>query len=159
MPGAIGKALKQTSFASAEQEVLLGLLMAGARVIEPWERFLKAEARLSNNQYNVLRILRGSDPAKLACSEIADRMIHRDPDVTRLVDKLSRRGLVSRSRSRQDRRVVEIGITDKGRELLKTLDPHVGRMPRAMVGHLGAAKLAQLRKLLEQLIDGMGGFP
>ena len=90
---------------------------------------------------------------------LAGGMISRDPDVTRLVDRLSRRGLVSRVRGRQDRRVVEVGITDKGRELLKSLDSHVDRMPRAMIGHLGPRKLEQLRHLLEALIADLGTFP
>ena len=159
MAGVVARELKQSAFASGEQEILLGLLIASARIIEPWEKFLKTTAGLTNNQLNVLRILRGSHPARLACSEIAERMIARDPDITRLVDRLTRRGLVARLRSRQDRRVVEVAITDKGRELLRTLDPHVSRMPKAMLGHLGAARLKQLGQLLEQVISGLGTFP
>jgi len=159
MAGVVARELKQSAFASGEQEILLGLLISSARIIEPWEKFLKTTAGLTNNQYNVLRILRGSHPARLACSEIAERMIARDPDITRLVDRLTRRGLVARLRSRQDRRVVEVAITDKGRELLRTLDPHVSRMPKAMLGHLGAARLKQLGQLLEQVISGLGTFP
>jgi DNA-binding MarR family transcriptional regulator len=127
--------------------------------VEPWEKFLKVHANLTNNQYNVLRILRGSHPTRLACSDIATRMIARDPDITRLVDRLSRRGLVARGRGRLDRRVVEVAITDKGREVLKSLDPHVNRMPKAVLGHLGAGKLKQLGQLLEQVIAGLGTFP
>ena len=160
MAGVVARELKQQSaFASGEQEILLGLLIASARIVEPWEKFLKANAGLTNNQYNVLRILRGSHPSRLACGDIAERMISRDPDITRLVDRLSRRGLVSRARSRQDRRVVEVGITDKGREVLKSLDAHVNRMPRAVLGHLGAARLKQLGELLEHVISGLGTFP
>ena len=160
MAGVIARELKQQSaFASGEQEILLGLLIASARIVEPWEKFLKANAGLTNNQYNVLRILRGSHPTRLACSEIAGRMIARDPDITRLVDRLSRRGLVKRVRGRQDRRVIEVAITDKGREVLKGLDPHVNRMPKAVLGHLGTAKLTQLRALLEHLVSGLGTFP
>jgi DNA-binding MarR family transcriptional regulator len=160
MAGTVARALKQRSaFASSEQEVLLGLRIAAARVVEPWEQFLKANAELTPNQYNVLRILRGSHPSRLACSEIADRMIARDPDVTRLIDRMDRLGLVTRVRGRQDRRVVEVGITDKGREILKSLDPHVNRMPQAMLGNLGAKKLKQLGRLLEDLIAGLGTFP
>ena len=160
MASVIAERLKQRSaFSSGEQAVLLGIRIAAARLVEPWERFLKTEADLTPNQYNVLRIVRGSHPAKILSGEIAGRMISRDPDVTRLVDRLSRRGLVSRTRGRQDRRVVEVGITDKGREVLRTLDAHVERMPRAMIGHLGPKKLEQLRRLLEDLIADLGTFP
>src|SRR5262245_5635656 len=132
MAGIVARALKQRrAFSSSEQEILLGLRIAAARVVEPWEQFLKANAELTPSQYNVLRILRGSHPSRLACSWIADRMFARDPDVTRLIDRMDRRGLVTRGRARRDRRVVEVGITDKGREILQSLDPHVNRMPQA----------------------------
>jgi DNA-binding MarR family transcriptional regulator len=160
MAGVVARELKQQSaFSSGEQEILLGLLIAAARIVEPWEKFLKATAGLTNNQYNVLRILRGSHPTRLACSDIAERMIARDPDITRLVDRLSRQGLVTRVRSRQDRRVVEVGLTDKGRDVLRSLDAHVNRMPKAVLGHLGTTKLKQLGELLEHLIAGLGSFP
>lgn len=160
MTGVVAHELKQQKpFASPEQEVLLGLRMAAARVVEPWARFLRTTAQLTTHQYNVLRILRGSHPARLACSDIAERMIERDPDITRLVDRLERRGLVKRSRSRQDRRVVEVGITDKGRVLVRGLDAHVQRMPKALLGRLGVERVGQLRSLLEAVISDLGAFP
>jgi len=160
MAGVVARALKQQSkFASREQEVLLGLRLATARVVEPWEKFLKATAELTPNQYNVLRILRGSHPSRLACGEIADRMISRDPDITRLIDRLSTRDLVDRVRSQQDRRVVEVGITSKGRAILRDLDVHVEQMPKAMLGRLGARKLGQLARLLEQVLVELGTYP
>jgi DNA-binding MarR family transcriptional regulator len=160
MTGAIARALKQTrGFSSREQEVLLGLQLAAARVMEPWEKFLKTTAELTLHQYNVLRILRGSHPDGLPSGEIANRMIARDPDITRLVDRLERRGLVRRVRGRTDRRIVEVGITDKGLELLRGLDAHVDRFPRNMLGHLGPKKLEQLGVLLEQALTDLGTFP
>ena len=111
----VARALKQTSaFASPEQHVVLGLRVLTARLLEPWEKFLKTTAGLTSSQYNVLRILRGSHPTRLPCSEISERMIARDPDVTRLVDRLGASGLVERVRAEHDRRVVEVGITPKG---------------------------------------------
>ena len=160
MAGRIARELKQKkSFPSPEHEILLGLLVAAARVVEPWARFLKTTAQLTNNQYNVLRILRGSHPAKLACSNIAERMIDRDPDITRLIDRLEKRGLVRRIRSRRDRRVVEVGVTDKGLALVRGLDAHVQRMPSALLGHLGVERLRQLGSLLEAVIADVGTFP
>ena len=160
MTGVVAGALKQQKpFSSPEQEILLGLRMAAARVVEPWARFLKTTAQLTTNQYNVLRILRGSHPAMLACSDIAERMIERDPDITRLVDRLEKRGLVKRSRSRQDRRVVEVSITDKGLVLVRGLDVHVQRLPKALFGRLGAERARQLATLLEAVISDLGTFP
>jgi DNA-binding MarR family transcriptional regulator len=160
MSGAIAGALKQRrQFHSREQEVLLGLRIATARILDPWEKFLKITADLTPNQYNVLRILRGSHPSKLACGEIADRMISRDPDITRLIDRLSARELVDRVRSERDRRVVEVGITGKGRAILRDLDVHADQMPKAMLGRVGPKKLAQLAALLERVLQEMGTFP
>jgi DNA-binding MarR family transcriptional regulator len=160
VPGTVAGELKQQrAFSSAEQEVLLGLRIAAARLMEPWEKFLKVTADLTANQYNVLRILRGSHPTRLPCGDIAERTVARDPDITRLVDRLGRRGLVTRSRSRRDRRIVEVGITDKGQQLLRSLDAHVDRFPRAMLSHLGPKKLEQLSALLEHVIADLGTFP
>ena len=160
MGESVAKALKQkTRFANREQEVLLALRLVTARLVDPWERFLKATADLSTTQYNVLRILRGSHPTRLSCSEIASRMIARDPDITRLVDRLTERKLLDRERSEEDRRVVEVGITARGLELVRGLDPHVNRFPKAMLGGLGQKNLTQLSSLLDQLVVKMGSFP
>jgi DNA-binding MarR family transcriptional regulator len=160
MAGVVAQTLKQKKpFSSPEQEILLGLRTAAARVVEPWAKFLKTTAQLTSHQYNVLRILRGSHPAMLACSDIAGRMIERDPDITRLVDRLETRGLVRRSRSRRDRRVVEVGITDEGLTLMRGLDAHALRLPKAVLGHLGVERLRQLGSLLEAVISDLGAFP
>ncbi len=127
--------------------------------MEPWSAFLKTTTQLTPNQYNVLRILRGAHPAPLACSEIGERMITHDPDITRLVDRLAKRGLVARLRSDRDRRVVEVGITARGRAVVSGLDAHVERMPKALLGHLGPARLRQLGELLDAVIADLGTFP
>ena len=79
--------------------------------------------------------------------------------MTRLVDRLANRGLVTRTRSRQDRRVVEVGITKQGLALLRELDTHVQRLPKALLGHLGPERGRQLAVLLETVISGLGSFP
>ncbi|MGB9337200.1 MAG: MarR family transcriptional regulator [Candidatus Acidiferrales bacterium] len=104
-------------------------------------------ADLSSTQYNVLRILRGA-PAGLACGEIADRMITRDPDVTRLLDRLEKRGLISRSRETTDRRTVMTRITPDGLKLLTRLDEPVRAAHRQQLGHLGRNRLRALTDLL-----------
>ena len=160
MSNNVARALKQgRKFASVDQEVLLGLRVLATRILEPWERFLKTQADLSVSQYNVLRILRGTHPGRLASSEVGTRMVARDPDVTRLVDRLVHRGLVERQRSETDRRVVEVSISPQGLALLQTLDPHVDRLPHALVGGLGEAKLQQLSELLDELLEKFGTFP
>lgn len=160
MAGTIARKLKQTRpFSSPEQEIFLGLLVAAARVAEPWAQFLKTTAALTNNQYNVLRILRGSHPAPLTCGDISERMIARDPDITRLIDRLETRGLVARARGRHDRRVVQVGITKAGLAVVRDLDAHVQRMPKALIGHLGLRRLRQLGRLLDVVVSDLGAFP
>src|SRR6266851_400942 len=107
---------------------------------------LKAED-LSATQYNVLRILRGA-PEGLPCGEIASRMITRDPDVTRLLDRLEKRGLISRRRETKDRRTVMARITPDGLKLLSRLDEPVQAAHRKQLGHLGRERLRTLTELL-----------
>jgi DNA-binding MarR family transcriptional regulator len=112
-------------------------------------RILKSED-LSPTQYNVLRILRGS-PEGLPCGEIASRMVNRDPDVTRLLDRLEKRELVSRCRENKDRRTVMTRITDEGLQLLGRLDEPVQSLHRRQLGHLGRERLRALTELLREM--------
>jgi len=160
MRPSIQQRIKQRrAFDSAEQEAMLGIRMVAARILAPWERFLKAEFDLTAGQYNVLRILRGSHPKALTAGEIGERTIARDPDITRLVDRLDAQGLVTRRRSEEDRRVVQVKITAKGLELVRVLDPHAQQMPRALIGHVEPRKLRQLAKLLAEVLEGIGTYP
>lgn len=111
---------------------------------------LKEEASLSAPQYNVLRILRGAGQGGLACGEIAGRLITKDPDITRLLDRLERRGLVSRKRESDDRRIVTTRITPAGLELLAKLDEPVMEVHRRQLGHMSDEKLQTLLDLLAE---------
>jgi DNA-binding MarR family transcriptional regulator len=110
-------------------------------------------ADLSPTQYNVLRILRGSKEG-LPCGEIAKRMITRDPDITRLLDRLEKRGLISRSREPQDRRMVLTRITPEGLQLLAKLDEPVRELHRRQLGHLRGKSLRKLAVLLQAVRRG-----
>lgn len=102
---------------------------------------------LSPTQYNVLRILRGAADG-LACGEIGARLITRDPDITRLLDRLEKRGLISRCRETTDRRMVLTRITQEGLEVLARLDKPVQEAHRKQLGHLGRERLRALAELL-----------
>ena len=102
---------------------------------------------LSPTQYNVLRILRGA-PDGLPCGEIASRMITRDPDVTRLLNRLEKRELIARCRDAEDRRTVMSRITRDGVKLLARLDEPVQAAHRKQLGHLGRERLRVLAELL-----------
>ena len=131
---------------SAEEAVFLELVRtADILSRRPSEVFKAVE--LSPTQYNVLRILRGA-AEPLTCGEIAKRMITRDPDITRLVDRLEKRGLTSRSRESRDRRTVLVQITEEGLQLLASLDRPIQDAHRSQLAHLGEKRLKQLSKLL-----------
>jgi DNA-binding MarR family transcriptional regulator len=133
---------------SPEEAAFLDLLRTADMLSRSAVPVLKAED-LSSTQYNVLRILRGT-PDGLPCGEIANRMITRDPDITRLLDRLEKRDLITRWRDAQDRRVVMARITFQGLKLLARLDEPVQDMHRRSLGHLGRQRLQQLAELLEE---------
>ena len=131
-----------------EQEAFVQFQRAASRLMEDVARLLKP-AGLRPTQYNVLRILRGS-PDGLPCGEIGNRMITRDPDITRLLDRLEKRTLIERWREQKDRRVVLARITQPGLDLLRRLDDPVRDTHRRQLGHLGRQKLHQLSELLQE---------
>jgi DNA-binding MarR family transcriptional regulator len=137
-------------FASLEEEAYLSLQRTADSLMRGMSEVLKP-SRLSPTQYNVLRILRGAGEQGLACRDIGARMITRDPDITRLLDRLEARGLVSRGRDRADRRVITTRITAEGRDLLKRLDAATLDFPRRRMGHLGTERLRSLTRLLDLL--------
>jgi DNA-binding MarR family transcriptional regulator len=100
----------------------------------------------------VLRILRGA-PAGLLCGEVGNRMITRDPDITRLLDRLEKRGLISRSRETKDRRTVVVRMTPAGLDLVGRLDGPVQAVHREQLGHLGEKRLKNLSELLTACRD------
>jgi DNA-binding MarR family transcriptional regulator len=140
-------------FASREQEAYLALLRTADALQSNLEAKLK-EFGLTGTQYNVLRILRGAGPEGLPCSEVGERMITRDPDITRLLERLQKRGLVERSRGKRDRRVVCGKITAAGLKLLREMDRPVEKHGREMLRHVGQEKLQQLIDLLELVRGG-----
>lgn len=107
-------------------------------------------AGLTGAQYNVLRILRGAGEG-LACKEIGERMISRDPDITRLLDRMEKRGLITRERPSDDRRVVKTRITTKGLGLLKGLDQPVRELHKRQFQRMSVARLAALTSTLEEI--------
>lgn len=145
--------IKQTKpFASMETEVYLTLARLCEELSEPVHKVLKS-ADLSQPQYNVLRILRGAGEDGLSCRQIAQRMVHRVPDVTRLLDRLEVRGLIARQRADHDRRVVRVRILDNGLELLAPLDEPIASIHRESLGRLGTHRLEALLELLESVRD------
>ena len=137
---------KRNPFDSREQEVALNLARTADRHHGEFARLFKGHG-ITGAQYNVLRILRGAGEA-LPCQEISGRMITQLPDITRLVDRLEEAGLVERSRTTEDRRLVLNRITERGLCLLDRLDEPVIQLHRRQLGHLTDAELDELNRLL-----------
>jgi DNA-binding MarR family transcriptional regulator len=113
------------------------------------EQLIKA-AGLTSAQYNVLRILRGAEPDGLLCRGISERMISRDPDITRLLDRMENNKLITRERQKDDRRVIMTRITADGLKLLKKLDRPVHELHKNQFRHMTAARLKELAELLKE---------
>jgi len=146
--------LKQKApFTSLEEEVFLNVLKTGDALSQSVEHLLRASG-LSPTQYNVLRILRGAGSAGLTCGEAAERMVTHDPDVTRLLDRLEKRGLITRSRDARDRRVVTARITREGMRLLAAIDKPLAMLHRRLFRHMPQRDLKKLSSLLEQVRAG-----
>jgi len=132
-----------------EALVFVNLLRAADALARGAEALLKPTG-LSATQYNVLRILRGAGQEGLACREVGCRMISRDPDITRLMDRMESRGLIARARGEEDRRVVKSRLTAEGLRILVELDAPVQELHRRQLHHLPAKELRQLSRLLER---------
>lgn len=139
-----------TKFQSIESEAVITLLKTvdyvnrnTSETIEPYG--------VTTQQYNILRILRGVQPYGLKTLELADKMLVKSPGITRLIDKLEKKGLVDRHRSEQDRRVVKCKITETGLNLLEKMDNPVDQMNEGIVQNLGQNELETLINLLNKM--------
>jgi DNA-binding MarR family transcriptional regulator len=133
---------------SLEALVFVNLMRTADLLARGAEDLLKPH-NLSGTQYNVLRILRGAGEAGLACREVGCRLITRDPDITRLLDRMEARGLIVRARETDDRRVVKTRITAEGLRLLAALDEPVRALHRRQLRHLSPKQLRQLSDWLD----------
>jgi DNA-binding MarR family transcriptional regulator len=148
--------LKQSKpFATLEQEALLSIERTAAILNHGVADALRRYG-ITPTQYNVLRILRGAGDAGLCRNEVRDRLVAQVPDVTRLLDRMEELGFVSRERAVDDRRMVFTRITPTGIRLLGRLDDPVTRLHGRQLGHLGAAKLRALIRLLAEARHGSG---
>src|SRR4051812_12599152 len=140
----------QDTFRSREQEATLGLLRTADAVKRSLAQVIEPHG-ITPQQYNVLRILRGAGAEGLPTLTIGERMIEQTPGVTRLVDRLERKGLVARSPCPKDRRRVFCRITPTGLDLLKELDEPVNRWDARTVSVLPPVELDSLITLLDRV--------
>lgn len=139
---------KRNPFESPLHEALLNILRTADQFENRVGRLFR-EYDLTPSQYNVLRILRG-EGKPLSCLEIVERMLQVVPAMTGLLDRLEKMELVSRERCTEDRRVVYVDLTPKGKELVSKLDQPLHALNQKLLGHLSAAELKELSRLLEK---------
>jgi DNA-binding MarR family transcriptional regulator len=155
MGDALRRRILQSRFESPAQEALLNVMVAADHLRSRLERVC-SEFGLSASQYNVLRILRGVHPAGHSRCEIARRMLERAPDVTRLVDRLEKRGWVARDRSEHDRRLSISCITDAGLELLERVGPSLENVQRELAARVPPRDCRELSRICEEIYGESG---
>lgn len=149
--------LRQTKpFRSSYQEAAMGLLRTADVLRRRFEALFEPYG-ITSQQYNVLRILRGSRPDPLPTMEIAERMIERTPGITRLVDRLEEKGFVRRQRSPDDRRRVLCSITSEGLDLLEELDDPVDEADEEVLSMLDEDEVEELVEMLDRIREAHEG--
>jgi DNA-binding MarR family transcriptional regulator len=147
---------KDDSRAALNEHVFVSLMRTADALSRGGEALLKTY-NLSGTQYNILRILRGAREEGLACREVGCKLISRDPDITRLLDRMELRGLIARAREKDDRRVVKARITAEGLRLLSELDEPVREFHRRQLRHMPVKQVEQLLKLLDRVREPLEG--
>jgi DNA-binding MarR family transcriptional regulator len=148
MPASLQNELKKKlPFDLPQEEVNLNIQRTYGVLMGPVHKLLK-QHQLSPPLYNILRILRGVGSDGLSCSHIGDRMVTREPDVTRLIDRLEQAGWVKRDRCSKDRRVVTITLTPPGKKLVNKLDEPMLDLHRDSLGHLTKKEMTEFNRLL-----------
>lgn len=142
--------LKMSGFSSPYQKVLLNLMFTGTWWENRVSEILK-EHGLTEQQYNVLRILKGQKGSPLNLYMIQGRMLHRMSNATRIVEKLRLKGLVDRSICQENRRQVEISITEEGERMLERVEPDVKELHEELAQELSEGEAEELHRLLEKV--------
>lgn len=148
------KRLKQERFDNIEHESILNILIASNYLHTMIEKICSGH-NITLSQFNVLRILNGKYPDGYARCEIINRMIDPSPDVTRLIDRLIKDGLVERFNSKEDRRLSLARITQKGRDLLSELNPKIKVFQLEVFKHFSNEEKKEISVLLEKLYKQM----
>lgn len=145
----IEKDIRQEKFASTKQRAMINLLFTYGWTIERIKSFL-AKEDITHQQFNILRILRGSHPKPLSTLQIRERMLDKMSDTSRIVDRLVIKGLVKKSICPSDKRLVDIVITDKGQKILKKIDAATD-FTQDIMSNLSEEEADQLSSLLDKL--------
>ena len=145
----IDQDIRQSKFRNEYQKAGINLLFTYGWVMEKTKELLGRED-ITPQQFNILRILRGSHPQPLSTLQIRERMIDKMSDTSRIVDRLIAKGLVKKAICKTDRRLVDVLITDKGRKMLERLDEREIELDN-IIGNLSENEASTLSGLLDKL--------
>ena len=148
----INKDIRQEKFRNERHKAMVNILFTQGWVLERLKNFVEAED-ITHQQYNILRILRGSHPTPLSTLQIRERMIDKMSDTSRLVDRLVTKNLVKKIICKKDRRLVDVNISEKGLSLLEKLDESQDEMD-SILSNLTEKEAATLSKLLDKIRSG-----
>jgi DNA-binding MarR family transcriptional regulator len=143
------KDIQQFSFRSTKQKAMINIMYTYGWIMERIKVFL-AKEDITHQQYNILRILRGSFPEPISTLQIRERMLDKMSDTSRIVDRLVLKNLVEKSVSEKDKRLVDVFITEKGKELLKRMDAETSYFDQIM-NNLSDEEAIQLNLLLDKI--------
>jgi len=143
----IEEEIKQEKFKSEQQKVTINLLYTSNWLMNKHKEFFKTY-NITPQQYNVLRILRGQHPKSISTSAIKDRMLDKNSDVSRIVDRLTSKNLLCKTTCSEDRRLVDVIISDDGLELLKKMDKAIDNLDETI--NLTDEEAKQLNKLMDK---------
>jgi len=147
----INEAVKQANFRNEQQKMLINILYTNNWLINKIKKNLKPH-NITHQQYNVLRILQGKSPAACSAGEIKRVMLDKTPDVTRLIDRLLQKGFVSRCVCSNNRRQIDICITEKGRQILQVIRPEMDEMMQ-FTQQISEQEAIQISLILDKLRD------
>ena len=145
--------IQQSKFRNEHQKAVVNLLFTVSWLKEQTRAIFDPE-EITPQQFNILRILRGSHPKPLSTQAIRDRMLEKMSDTSRIVDRLIVKGLVKKVTCESDRRLVDVQITDKGRKLLERIDLKENEMDEIVKG-LNEAEAKELNLLLDKIRQGI----
>ena len=145
----IDQDILQSKFRNEHQKATLNLLYTSNWITERTKELFATED-ITPQQFNILRILRGSHPQPLSTLQIRERMLDKMSDTSRIVDRLITKGLVKKAICKDDRRLVDVMITDKGRKLLERLDARQDEMD-SIIGNLSKKEAGVLSELLDKI--------
>lgn len=147
----IDKDIQQTKFRNVHQKAAINLIYTMGWMRDRTKAVFDSE-EITPQQFNILRILRGSFPNPLSTLQIRERMLEKMSDTSRIVDRLIAKGVVKKITCKKDRRLVDVIITDKGKKMLERLDTRQDEID-GVLGNLSEDDANILSNLLDKIRD------